>query len=209
MDGNMPQKKSSSDKARKSKKTKVENRAEDHSFEKGVEQFSEEIEILAKKFEEKVDHGTTWFQKTFGLIGPFVSSIFGLIIITVGIMLLGWVFQFTDIVLFSNLHNFLIANLGSLFVLLLFFSYMSYISKVYRKTYKNISPIIIAAGIVIVFWLLSETLMIINISSGMKWLMDISILINRNLVFIFWLLVIILYIEQIVSKAYRDSDKKG
>jgi len=97
----MPRKKTPKRKPRKSPR----RRSREDVFDQRVEHFSKEVEALGEKFGRRVEkHGRefgdrmekkgeawdSWFHRTFGVVGPVISSIFAIIIFALGIWVLGY-----------------------------------------------------------------------------------------------------------------------
>jgi phage shock protein C len=181
-------------KTRKTRKPKSRNDVIDQR----VNHFAEEVSSLGEKLgmhiERKGDECNTWFHRTFGLVGPLISSIFGLVVLVLGV----WAINFVNIPIGSsflaNIYLFLISNIGLFFLIFLFFSYTSYSSKVSPRSYRLFSPLVTTIGIAIGLWILSRAISISNISIGNRTLSDISFFIDRNLAILFVFILIIGYI---------------
>ena len=167
-----------------------------------INHFSEEVESFGKKFEKKVDeHGSRmdgWCRKTFGIFGPLLGSIFGIIILSIAVWILGFIAPQAGMSFLVSLHLFLLVNVGLFFVLMLFFSYAAYGSEIYPKLYRPISPIITALGVTAAFWLLSEVLDIANASILNQRLSELSFYISQNLGWLFWAVLLLGYLILIV-----------
>jgi len=158
-----------------------------------VEHFGEEVGKLGEKFgkrmEERGKGWESWFHRTFGIVGPFISSIFGLIILSLIVWLISFVNLGVGSIFLSNVNSFLLANLGLFFLIFLFFSYTSYFSKASPRAYRPFSPIVAAIGITIGFWIAMYAIDIANLSLGIPALSTITFYIRMNLhlVFLFFL----------------------
>lgn len=179
--------------------------AREREFEKRAEHFAEEVESLGNRFERHIDRKgdewDTWFHRTFGIVGPFISSLFGILLLG----LVTWVMDifsvfFASTFLFS-VNTFLISNMGSFFLIFLFFSYSSYFSKVSPSGYRLFSPISVGAGVAIAFWLAANALVIANISMGVATLSNIAFYMNASLWWIFGFTVMFGYVFIAVSSA--------
>jgi phage shock protein C len=158
-----------------------------------VEHFGEEVGKLGGKFgkrmEERGKEWESWFHRTFGLVGPLISSIFGIIILA----LVSWVIYLVNMPIGSgfilNVYYFLTDNMGLFFLIFLFFSYTSYFSKASPRVYSPFSPIAAAIGITIGFWIASQAIDVANISLGIPWLsiMAFYMGVNLHLIFLFFL----------------------
>ena len=137
---------------------KKEPRKKKTQVEKNMEHFSEEMgdlgERIGKRFERE-EKWDSWFHKTFGVVGPLISSVFALVIFALVIWVIGFV-NFSGSTFLLTIRSFLMTNIGLFFLIFLFFSYSSYFSKVSRRAYAPFSPFVMAAGIGIVLWLLGS-----------------------------------------------------
>jgi len=177
----------------KKKAAKRKAKQKEDVLEQRFEHFGEEVGKLGEKFgkrmERKGEEWDSWFHRTFGLVGPLISSIFGLIIFGLVIWLVSFVNFPLGSSFLANVNSFLLANFGMFFLIFLFFSYTSYFSKVSPRTYRPFSPIVVAIGITIGFWIAMYAIDIANISLGIP---GISILafyigLNLHLIFLFFL----------------------
>jgi phage shock protein C len=192
----MAEKKGSKKKAAKPRPQKKPEA--EHSLEKGFEQFGEEMEKLGDrlgtKFEKKGDEWDSWFRSTFGVIGPLISSVIGIIILAVAVLVLSLINVPLQSGFLYNIQVFFMANMGLFFLFILYFSYTSYFSKASPSIYVPFSPILTAIGIVIGFWFTARVITIANISLGINILTLISSWIDRSLFLIFWLVTFIGYL---------------
>jgi len=174
-------------------------------LERRIKDFGEEVqelgERLGKRMEElgkraeKKDHShESWFSSTFGLVGPFVSSVLGIAVFAI----FTWILTIINVPVqsgfLSNITSFLMANIGIFFLIMLYFSYTSYFSKSEPALYWPVSPIFTALGIVIGFWVASEAIKIVNIPLGISWLWTVAVEIGRNLFLLFWLAMLLGYL---------------
>jgi phage shock protein C len=177
----------------KKKVAKRKTKKKDEVLDQRVEHFSKEVGALGEKFgkrmEKKGEEWEGWFHRTFGIVGPFISSIFGIIIFSLFIWLVSFVNLLIKSTFLSNVNAFLTGNLGTFFLIFLFFSYTSYFSKTSPRTYKPFSPIVVAIGITIGFWLAAYAIDIANLSLGIAALSGLAFQINLNLhlIFLFFL----------------------
>ncbi len=175
----------------------------EHDFEKGVDNFAEEMgklgEKLGKRFEDKEKECDRWFRTTFGIVGPFLSSIIGIIILSLFIWVLGLVNVPIGSGLLQNIQYFLLAHVGWFFLIFFFFSYTSYISKGFPGAYRPISPIVSAAGIVVAIWIFLNVVKIANLSFNISDVSGIVLLGESMLVSLFYIFVIIGYLVLIAG----------
>jgi phage shock protein C len=162
-----------------------------------VEHFGGEVgrmgEKLGRHMERKGKEWESSWERTFGITGPFISSIFGLIVIAIALWILNIVNLPLGNVFISNVYWFVFSNLALFFAFLLFFSYASYFNKRHREGYIPFSPIVTAIGITIGFWLLMWVINIIGMSFQSTGLSAASAFIQLNLFGIFMLFLVLGY----------------
>ncbi len=181
----------------KKKATKRKTKQKD-VMDQRVEHFSKEVEVLGERFgkrmEERGREWESWFHRTFGIVGPLISSIFGLVILGLVVWLVSFVNLPLGSTFLSGVTSFFMANLGLFFLIFMFFSYTSYFSKVSPKAYRPFSPIVTAIGITIGFWIAMYAIDIANISLGIPALSTLAFYIGLNLHLIFWFFLFIGYL---------------
>lgn len=177
-------------------------KAEPRSFERGVEEFGEEIGKIGDRFGKRMEKRhkewhrgleSSW-NRTFGVTGPFFSSVFGLICLAVVL----WIFSFINLplgsVFLNSVYSFVLSNMPLFFAFFLFFSYTSYISKRFSRSYTSISPVTTAIGLTIGFWIIMSALFLINVSFANAYLNSIATFIQYNLLGIFAFFLVIGYV---------------
>ncbi len=175
----------------------------EHTLERGTEHFGEEVhrlgERLSRKMEKKGEEWDSWFHSTFGILGPVISSIFGLVILGLAV----WALMFVNMPVGSgalyNIQYFLLANMGLFFLIFMFFSYSSYFSKVSPRLYMPFSPIVTAAGISIGFWFAVHAINITNLSLEISLLSDTALFMEKNLFLIFCFFLFVGYMVLLVK----------
>lgn len=210
----MPKRKTKSKAVKRTSKSKTISRAESKTdtFEQRMKDFGEEIETIGDRFGKRMEKRgkccESWFHRTFGLVGPLISSILGIIIIG----LIAWVISLLNVQIGSmflfNVHYFLMENMGLFFLIFLFFSYTSHVSKFYQKAYMPFSPLVIAVGITIGFWIVMSAINVVNLSLGYSVLSSISFYIGKNLFLIFWLVLFIGYLIFLIKLALEAPLKR-
>jgi phage shock protein PspC (stress-responsive transcriptional regulator) len=93
----------------------------------------------------------------------------------------------------------MLAHIGWFFLIFMFFSYTSYVSKNFPKTYKPISPIVTAAGIIIALWIAASAIKIVNLSIQVEFLTSVASFIESSLGTLFYLLAVIGYVVLLAS----------
>jgi len=201
----MPAKKPAKKAPRKASGVRAKATPKETRLEKGFEDFGEEMgklgERIGEAFEKKgrgwersEERCGGWFRRTFGLAGPLLSSILGIVIFSLLIWVIGFVNGIVQTGLLFNIQVFLQANLGLFFLFFLFFSYASYFSKEYKAAYRPVSPVFAAAGFTIGFWMVAKAIAVANISLGLQTLTRIHTYIESSLLMIFWVLLVIGYL---------------
>ena len=194
----MPKKKAPKRKGKTKEKDVIDQR---------MEHFGEEIERLGKRMEKRGKEWESWFHRTFGLVGPLISSIFGIIIFA----LLSWVLYLINIpvgsIFLGNVYYFLTDNMGLFFLIFLFFSYSSYFSKAFPRMYRPVSPVLTAVGITIGLWIAIQAINIANISLGITQLSILMFYIEVNLLLIFWVALFLGYLVLAVKTSTCETVK--
>jgi phage shock protein C len=180
------------------KAPKRKSRRKEEVPDQRFEHFGEEVGKLGEKFGKRMEYRgrewESWFHRTFGIVGPFISGILGLVIFSLLIWLVSLVNVWIDSTFLSDMNIFLFANIGLFFLIFLFFSYTSYFSKAYPRSYRPLSPVVVAIGITIGFWIAMQAIDISNLSLGIPALSAITFYIGTNLNFIFLFFAILGYL---------------
>ena len=196
----------------KKRKRKPERKVKKKEFESLIEQrskeFAEEIEDLGKRFGMHIEHETKkwekeqdeWWFRTFGLIGPLIGSIFGIVFLAIGI----WILNLINLPLGSGfvleISNFLFTNIHWFFAAFLFFGYSNYLSRRLPKTYWVVSPIISSTGVVFAIWISSWLLNLINIYANSNIITGVSNFLYLNLWGIFVVFLVLGYAIIFIKK---------
>ena len=163
--------------------------------EKNVEHFSQEVgdlgERIGKRFEEKGESWDSWFHRTFGVVGPLISSVFALVVFTLVIWVIGIV-NFSDSAFLLTIRSFLMTNIGLFFLIFLFFSYSSYFSKASRRSYAPFSPLVMAAGIGIMLWIMGSIFGFVADYTGVFALSQAALLLTGNTLFLIFFVVLLI-----------------
>jgi hypothetical protein len=126
-----------------------------------------------------------WMFRTFGLAGPLLGAIFGIIFVAIAIFLL----KFFNVVVGSNfisaISNFLYTNIYLLFAIFLFKGYDNYFSRRFSKVYWIFSPIAIAVRIVIALWFIMWILTLVNVVPQNSVIASVANFLSANLFMIF------------------------
>ncbi len=174
-------------------------------------EFAEEEERFGERFGRRFEYGARewerreWWFRTFGVIGPLIGSIFGIVCLAIGILFLNLVNLVLGSIFISAISGFLLANLGLFFLIFLFFGYSDYLHKLYPREYWLISPIITGAGVVIALWIIAWILNLINISLGSSTVASIVNFLYINLLGIFIIIVILGYVFAIIARSTMEG----
>ena len=166
-------------------------------FEKNVDNFTEELEHIGKKIEEKGKNIDTWYNTTFGPISPLISSIVGIIIFFIVIKIL--LFLGNSVNWLGEIGVFFETYMYWFFVYIVFSAYTSYLSKKYQK-FRWISPIVGAISFVFSFWVILKILGIIGSSLGIGFLTSFSNFFENVIVLIGVLVLLVGYSGLFISK---------
>ena len=107
----------------------------------------------------RVDSYQSWYDHTFGWMGPLISSLLGLIVLVFIIKMLQ--FFGRDISWMTQLSTFLEQYLLFFLFFMLFTSYISYVARRY-PSFRWLSPIGGALGFIIWFWVCIQILFILS-----------------------------------------------
>ncbi len=176
------------------------------TFERHMKTVGEELDTKGKQMEG-------WYHRTFGVLGPLISSIIGIIILGAIIWILLLLGTKTNGTVFSELSSFLRAHIALLFGFSLLFSYTEYGNKVYPKYFRWVNPITTAAGIVVALWLVINILYILMPDLQIPFLTPVATAILTNMVIVFLCIVIVGYVvllllistKPIVQEAVKSS----
>lgn len=205
----MPKKSSAKKKA--AVKAVAPKTEEMHPLERGIEQFGEEVSKLGERFgaraEAKGKECESWFRSTFGIVGPFISGIFGIIMLSLMVWALAFVNAFVGSGLLSNIQLFLLANMGLIFLFTLFFSYSSYFSKCCPEVYRLFSPVFIALGVAIGFWFAANVLRIVNLSMSNPGLLVAASALEMVTIPVIWVILILGYLVVLIRMGEHKPGK--
>ena len=171
---------------------------------RNVDHFAEEVGDLGNKigrrFEEKGESWDSWFHRTFGVVGPLISAVFGLLVFALVIWVMG-IANFSGSVFLLSIRSFLMSNIGLFFLIFLFFSYASYFSKINRKAYAPFSPLVMAAGIGILLWIMGHVFGLVGDYTGVLMLSMAGQFLNGVVLFqIFFMVMLIGYVVYFVRE---------
>lgn len=175
---------------------------------KGSRHFCEEMDGLGRKFGNFVEYKEKecrgWWLTTFGMIGPLIGSVLGILCLAICVWVLQLVNSGVHSTFISVLTKFLLVNLPWFFLALLFFGYTHYVSKRWQRIHWILSPLIAAVGAVIAIWFLILILNVVNVFVENAVILNVSTFLYENIMEIFSLVIVIGY----AIKILRISRKK-
>ena len=182
-------------------------------MEKRGKEFGEEIGELGKRFGKNFeDEGKKlekewkgWWFRTFGLIGPLVGSIFGIVFLAIGIVVLNLINMFLGSSFISLVSNFIFRNLYFFFAVLLFFGYSDYLSKRFPKTFWIAKPMTTSLGIALVIWISIWILSLVNIYVGSRLITSLTNFLYLNMWGVFFVFLVFGYALIAIKKIIMDS----
>jgi hypothetical protein len=172
--------------------------------------FVEEVEKLSEKFSKHAELKSRefskdwkmWWFKTFGFIGPLIESIFGVIVISIGILALKFVNLPLHSSFISALANFVFSNLYWIFAAFLVFNYIDYFSKRYAKTYWITSPIIDSIGLAVMILIAVWIINFLNTFVRSSFTTYVSNFLYTNIVGIFFVFLVLGYAIMFIRKIF-------
>ncbi len=204
-----------SDKKRANSIQNTQKNPSSSDLEQRVSDFTEEIEKLGKKVDMKGKAIDSWYYRTFGIVGPLISSLIGLIVLGIFI----WIFTFfgprLDSAVFRNIGRFLLHNLLIFFGLSLLVSYTNYGNKKYPHHFKWISPVTTAVGITAGLWIAFSIFDILSAGMDLPLLSWMSSFVISHVFLIFvvillfgYLLLLLIVLTRSAVKTVTESPKK-
>ena len=183
------------------------------------ERFGKKMEKIGKVFGEEMEDFTDrvathaehrhWERRfkekcvaPFGVLGPFFSSIFGILLVLILYWFLSWVNLAVGNTFIYGLANFLNIYMPWIFLVFLFLNYTNYFSKKYWRDYWMIRPV--TASIKILIFILFLVLIFKLANVFQSW----SNFLYTNILNFFVFFLIIGYIIVFVRKNLELSGKK-
>ncbi len=115
-----------------------------------------------------------WFEKRFGVFGPFLSGFVGFAIFIIVVAIILRVAQDSGNTPLTNFSDFIGSNLIVFFVIIILFSYVSYLPKKYYQRLYRVQPIINAATATIWLWIAAWILHTLYLDLGIQGLSTAS-----------------------------------
>lgn len=178
------------------KSRKPKSRRKEPHVDKRVGHFAEEIGTAGERLGRKMEreYRDKWFHRTFGIVGPLISSIFGLVLFALFVWLIGFLNVTIASPFLTSVQTFLSNNIGLFFLMFLFFSYTSYFSRRNPRSYVPFSPLAAAVGVAIGFWLAQNALAIVGTYAGVSALFNAAFVIEMLTYPIFFLVLLVGYL---------------
>lgn len=181
------------------------------SMEERIEDFSEEIDDfgdrLGTELERFDDELGSYNQTLFGVFGPFLWSLVGLILIGILVWILNSIGEAIPSTVFIAAGDFILDHLALLFLLLLLFNYFSYFSKRYPDKFKYFSPLTTALSIVVWIWIIGRMLLLMEPQFDL--IRDTVHSLHGNLITIFLLLVVLCYILLLIKEGRKYESRRS
>lgn len=137
----------------------------------------------------------SWWYGSLGIAAPFVLGLIGVVALLVGMVIIGAIATFSE---HEDLWNDLISFVWQyfwVFVGLIFLNaFSNYFHRMYRRSWRWISPVATAVGSVASFWMLAQVLEIMDRDLGHPTLGNLSDLIELLLPAIFFLVIVFGYL---------------
>jgi len=180
-------------------------------IEQAAKRFGEETQDIGKRFEKATDRAgnrlENWYDRTFGIFGPLVSSFIGLIVLRLVIEGLRIGAQGTPAL--GVVSDKLLDYLLLLFIVFLISSYSSYLSRKY-KSFRWISPIIVAVLIVVISTVVVTIVSAVGASTGepdlikaeMEWR-------EKYMLMIFVIVLLIGYLINVATVAWEKDKERN
>jgi hypothetical protein len=180
---------------------KIEDAAQ--RFGKETQEFGKRFDIASKKVSRNME---SWYDRTFGVFGPLVSSFVVLIILRLAIVALNAGAEETPVL--ADIGNVLLDYLLLIFLLVLIGSYSSYIAKKY-KPFRWATPVIIAVLIVFFSTIALNIIGVIGQNENIQEFIDAETQWRENyMVMIFVIIVLLGYLINIITVAFEKDQKK-
>ena len=180
-------------------------------IEQAVKRFGEETQDIGKRLEKATDRAgerlENWQDRTFGIFGPLVSSFIGIIVLRLVIEGLRIGAQETPVlgIVSDNLLDYLLL----IFVIFLVSSYSTYLSRKY-KSYRWISPIIVAVLIVVISTIVVTIASAVGKSTGEVNLIKAETQWREKYMFMIFVIIILVgYLINVATVAWEKDKERN
>jgi phage shock protein PspC (stress-responsive transcriptional regulator) len=167
-------------------------------IERGIRNIGKDLDAAGKHFEHRGDAFERWYDRTFGVFGPLLCSILGIILLW--LIIKGMQSMSSSFAVFEPLSTFFLTYYWWFFAFMLFFSYTSYFTRKYHKLIRWISPVFGAVGTVIVLWVAIRIFIIISMTWNLSFFADLASLFEILLFVIAALVLVVGYLALLFSR---------
>jgi hypothetical protein len=179
-------------------------------IEKAAEKLGKGTQDMGKRLEKATDRASSyidnWWDRTFKIFGPLVSSF--IVIIVLRLIIEGLRIGAEDTPVLGEVSDLLLEYLLLIFVVILVSSYSSYFSRKY-KSFQWISPVIIAVVIVVLSFIIVNILSVVGTSIGDLELANVETeWREKYMLMIFVIVLLVGYLIKVASVAW-EKDKKS
>jgi hypothetical protein len=126
---------------------------------RSAKEIHESTQTGTRRFQQRVDHVShragNWYDSTFGIIGPLVSSFIFLIVFRLVLVVLE--IPSTEAPEMNTVASILVVYILPLFAISLLSNYTQYFARKYYQ-FRIFSPILNAISVTLLFWVLSKIL---------------------------------------------------
>jgi len=178
-------------------------------IEKAAEKLGKETQGIGRRLEKATDRAGSyldnWWDRTFKIFGPLVSSF--IVIIVLRLIIEGLRIGAEDTPVLGEVGDLLLEYLLLIFVVILVSFYSSYFSRKYKK-FQWISPIIIAVVIVVVSFIAVNILSVVGTSIGDMELANIEIeWREKYMLMIFVIVLLVGYLIKVATVTLEKEEK--
>jgi phage shock protein C len=182
------------------------SRRREPPMDKRVEHFAEEVGAMGERLGRRMEreYRDNWFHRTFGIVGPLISSVLGLAFFALFVWLMGFLNGTIANPFLASVQAFLSGNIGLFFLTFVFFSYTSYFSKHSPRAYVPFSPLAAAVGIAIGFWLAQNALDMVGVYTGVSVISNTALVMERFTYPVFFLALLIGYLVLLAKLSMKQ-----
>jgi len=162
---------------------------------------------IGKRIEQRVDHASkymeNWYDHTFDIFGPLLSSFIFLIIFRIAIMVME--IPSMQSVETNKIATILLVYILPLFLVTLLSNYTQYFA---RKSYKFrvFSPLIYATTLILLLWIISQILYDVSIQFTLSEVRTAAVSLENSLPTIFIFVLLLGYVILFLSMP-KDHEK--
>ena len=180
------------------------------NIEKAAEKLGRETQDIGKRIEKATDRAGSyldnWWDRSFGIFGPLVSSFISLIVLR--LVIEGLRIGAEDTAVLGEVSSLLLDYLLLIFVVILVSSYCSYFSRKY-KSFQWISPVIIAVVIVVISLVVVNIISVVGTSINDLELANVKIeWREKYMMMIFVIVLLVGYLIKVATFAWEKDLKK-